>query len=241
MAVESHCSRRWASPSPKRSSASGTRRSATPSKPTSRVVVLETDKVTVDVPAPAAGALAQHRRKEGDTVRGRRGARRRSTPVRRQPPPRTGRRGQPPQRRPRPPPPAPAAAPPPAADRACDARRRRAMADGAGSTCQLQGTRPGGRITKEDVLGALERRARPDGSALPAWPTARPPAGPRAADARPRGAREDDAAAQARRRAAARRRSHNAAILTTFNEVDMSAGDGAAQAVQREVPERSTA
>src|SRR6185436_16288865 len=33
------------------------------------VVVLETDKVTVDVPAPASGAIAQIARKEGDKVK----------------------------------------------------------------------------------------------------------------------------------------------------------------------------
>src|SRR3954469_11206900 len=33
------------------------------------LVVLETDKVTIDVPAPAAGALAQISHKEGDKVR----------------------------------------------------------------------------------------------------------------------------------------------------------------------------
>src|SRR4051812_45890194 len=33
------------------------------------VVVLETDKVTVDVPAPAAGALAQIAHQEGDKVK----------------------------------------------------------------------------------------------------------------------------------------------------------------------------
>jgi 2-oxoglutarate dehydrogenase E2 component (dihydrolipoamide succinyltransferase) len=115
------------------------------------LVVLETDKVTIDVPSPAAGALAQLSFKEGDKVRvgdvlglieangASAAAQPTSTPA---------------------PAAAPAAAAPAApAAPASEARmtptaRNMAAANNVDVT-QLQGSGSGGRITKDDVLGQL--------------------------------------------------------------------------------------
>ncbi len=58
----------WANPSPKRPSATGSRRPGDAVKADEPLVELETDKVTVEVPAPAAGVLSEIIAKEGDTV-----------------------------------------------------------------------------------------------------------------------------------------------------------------------------
>ena len=60
--------RRSASPSPRASSRSGSRPSATASSATSRSIEISTDKVDSEMPSPAAGVLAEILVKEGDTV-----------------------------------------------------------------------------------------------------------------------------------------------------------------------------
>ena len=59
---------RSANPSPRRPSASGSRSRATPVAVDEPLVELETDKVTIEVPAPAAGVLADIAAKDGETV-----------------------------------------------------------------------------------------------------------------------------------------------------------------------------
>jgi 2-oxoglutarate dehydrogenase E2 component (dihydrolipoamide succinyltransferase) len=85
---------------------------------------------------------------------------------------------------------------------------------------------PGGRLTKGDVLAHLERRSPPGAVApAPAPAVAAPPA-PRPAPPRKAGAREDVVPmGRIRKRIAERlvQAQHTAAILTTFNEIDMSA------------------
>ena len=143
------------------------------------LVVLETDKVTVDVPAPAAGALEQHLRRGG---RRRCASARCSASIdarRRRPPPRSRSRRSPP----------PAAAPrPPLRRRATDARidarraRRSPRTTGVDVT-QVKGSGAGGRITKEDVLGH-GRTTRPQlraGARPPRHAPSRPPPARRAA------------------------------------------------------------
>ena len=101
---------------------------------------------------------------------------------------------------------------------------------------QLQGSGVAGRVMKDDVLTVLER-GRAGAAAAPA------PAAPARTGAAARartGAREERVKMTPLRKRVAERllqAQNNAAILTTFNEVDMSRGDGAAQAVRREVPE----
>jgi len=172
------------------------------------VVVLETDKVTIDVPAPAAGALIELSVKEGDKVRvgellGRIDANGAAAAA---PQPAST--------------PAPAAAPTPAAAATTEARmtptaRNMAAANNVDVT-QLQGSGSGGRITKDDVLGQLSK-----GTPAPAPAPVAPPApsGPRANAAREERVRMTPL----RKRVAERlvQAQSTAAILTTFNEVDM--------------------
>jgi 2-oxoglutarate dehydrogenase E2 component (dihydrolipoamide succinyltransferase) len=170
------------------------------------LVVLETDKVTIDVPAPAAGALAQISFKEGDKVRvgevlGLIDANGAAAAA---PPPAST--------------PAPAAAPAasaPAAPAATDARitptaRNMAAANNV-DVSQLQGSGSGGRITKDDVLGQLNKGTQAPAPAAPSGP-------------RPNAAREERVRMTPLRKRVAERlvqAQSTAAILTTFNEVDM--------------------
>ncbi|MCP3102912.1 2-oxoglutarate dehydrogenase complex dihydrolipoyllysine-residue succinyltransferase [Myxococcus sp. K15C18031901] len=173
------------------------------------LVVLETDKVTIDVPAPSAGTLAQVSFKEGDKVRvgdvlglieAGAGAARPAQAA-----------------------PAPAAAPAPVAaaaqESAADARitptAKKMAEENKLDVSQLKGSGAGGRITKEDVLGQLNRPAStPVAPAAPAQP-----AGPR-----PNAAREERVRMTPLRKRVAERlvqAQSTAALLTTFNEVDM--------------------
>ncbi|MCY1020353.1 2-oxoglutarate dehydrogenase complex dihydrolipoyllysine-residue succinyltransferase [Pyxidicoccus sp. MSG2] len=168
------------------------------------LVVLETDKVTIDVPAPTAGALSSISFKEGDKVRvgevlglieagaGASAAK-----------------------------PAAAAAPAPApapAGASVDARMtptaRKVAEENQVDLTQVKGSGAGGRITKEDVLGQISRPAAPAPVQAPAVPS-----GPR-----PNAAREERVRMTPLRKRVAERliqAQSTAAMLTTFNEVDM--------------------
>ena len=199
------------------------------------LVELETDKVTIEVPAPAAGVLAEIAAKDGETVAvgallgaitpaaggarcASRGARRRAgsgSPSaggrrRRLLRPQRLRRRQ--QRRPR-------------SRQPMHRRRRRCAASPAKSGIEpaaVAGTGKDGRITKGDMLAAIERAAMSAGAG-------RRSRRPRCRSARRR--RADDAAREERvrmtrlRQTIARRlkeAQNTAAMLTTFNEVDMA-------------------
>ena len=150
------------------------------------LVELETDKVTLEVPAPGAGVLTDDRRQGRRHGRRRRAARPRSGGAgarrsraasrrSRRAAPRRRRRRRP--RRAAPPPPAPprrAAAPLAPSVRASWPRTARPAA--------VAGTGKDGRITKGDALAALERAA--------AQPTPVAPPPPRSASARRRRADE---------------------------------------------------
>lgn len=170
------------------------------------IVVLETDKVTIDVPAPASGALASISFKEGDKVRvgevlGLIDAKGAAAAA---PAPAAAA-------------PAPAAPPASAPAATSEARitptaRNMAAANNVDVT-QLQGSGSGGRITKDDVIGQLNR-----GTQAPA-PVTPAPSGPR-----PNAAREERVRMTPLRKRVAERllqAQSTAAILTTFNEVDM--------------------
>jgi len=177
------------------------------------LVVLETDKVTIDVPAPSAGTLGQVSFKEGDKVRVgdvlgliEAGA---GAPA-----------AKPAQA------PAAAPAPAPAAQQESaaggDARitptARKMAEENKLDVSQLKGSGAGGRITKEDVLGQLNRPA-----ATPAAPVA-PAAPAQPAGPRPNAAREERVRMTPLRKRVAERlvqAQSTAALLTTFNEVDM--------------------
>jgi 2-oxoglutarate dehydrogenase E2 component (dihydrolipoamide succinyltransferase) len=170
---------------------------------------LETDKVTVEVPAPAAGSIESIAVKAGATVQvgailgaiaeGKAGT---TAPKAEAPKPA----------------PAAAAAPAPAAPKAdapaMPAARRISEETGI-STASVPGTGRDGRVTKGDMLGALEARA-----SNPAAAAASVPAGPRT-----HAEREEKVPMTRLRKTIALRlkeSQNTAAQLTTFNEVDMT-------------------
>jgi 2-oxoglutarate dehydrogenase E2 component (dihydrolipoamide succinyltransferase) len=192
------------------------------------VVELETDKVTLEVPAPAAGTLGEIRAGEGSNVPvgavlgtiadGAAGS---------------------------PHPPAAAAAGPPspalrerenepatsALERAGPAVRK-LLAESGLDAAQVTPTGRGGRIAKPDVITAREQsgpmpRREPPPEAEPAPPPRREPPRPSPAPQiePPPGSRETRVRmSRLRRRIAERLKEaqQNAAMLTTFNEIDMS-------------------
>ncbi|TSC25072.1 2-oxoglutarate dehydrogenase complex dihydrolipoyllysine-residue succinyltransferase [Corallococcus sp. Z5C101001] len=176
------------------------------------LVVLETDKVTIDVPAPAAGSVASIAFKEGDKVRVgdvlgtiEAGAGAAASPAAAAATPA----------------PAQAAAPVSSAPAATDARitptAKKMAEENRVDVGQLKGSGTGGRIVKEDVLGQLNRPATPAAPSAPPAPAA--PSGPR-----PNAAREERVRMTPLRKRVAERllqAQSNAALLTTFNEVDM--------------------
>jgi len=190
------------------------------------LIEIETDKVVLEVPAPAAGVMAEHVKQDGATVGSDEVIARIDTEGRA-----TG--------KPAAPPPAAAAAaavpaPAPAGSASAVAMPSAAklMADNKLAAGQVPGTGKDGRITKGDVLGALESGATraPSPSAPPpaaAPQAARPlpsvaaPAGPLALGERPE---QRVPMSRLRARIAERLLQSQAtnAILTTFNEVNMA-------------------
>ena len=188
---------------------------------------LETDKVTVEVPSPADGALESISVKEGDTVQvgallgaikeGAAGAAASVFAffllvVAPKPAPAAAPA----------PKPAPAPAPKPAAAPTASApvmpAARRVAAEANIDTSTIAGSGRDGRVMKGDVLEALEARAA-ERTAVRAAPA------PVHAGPRPRADREERVAMSRLRKTIALRlkeSQNTAAQLTTFNEVDMS-------------------
>jgi 2-oxoglutarate dehydrogenase E2 component (dihydrolipoamide succinyltransferase) len=172
---------------------------------------LETDKVTVEVPSPADGAIESIAAQAGATVtvgallgaiaEGKGGAK--SAPAAAAP------------KAEAPKPAAPAAPAPVKTDAPAMPSAQRIAAGSGLSTASVAGTGKDGRVTKGDMLGALAARA-----SAPA-PVAAAPAGPRhQAD------REERVPMTRLRKTIALRlkeSQNTAAQLTTFNEVDMTA------------------
>jgi len=187
------------------------------------LVELETDKVTIEVPAPAAGTLSEIAAKDGDTVavgallgQIKEGA---GAPAKAAARPAPAAETKPAAK----PAPAPAAAPPKvAASDAPLAPSVRKMASETGmDPAKIEGSGKDGRVTKGDMMAAIERAA-----AAPT-PVAQPAAAVHVRAPSP----ADDAAREERvkmtrlRQTIARRlkdAQNTAAMLTTFNEVDMS-------------------
>jgi 2-oxoglutarate dehydrogenase E2 component (dihydrolipoamide succinyltransferase) len=178
---------------------------------------LETDKVTVEVPSPVAGTLGEIIAAEGATVGVdallatiNEGAAAAPAPTAQAPAP-----------APAPEPePEPEPAPVAAKDVEDAPSARKAMAEAGLTPDQVQGTGRDARIMKEDVQKALA-------ATIPAATAAAPPAvvvrAPVAADDAPR---EERIKMTRLRQTIARRlkeAQNTAAMLTTFNEVDMSA------------------
>jgi len=185
------------------------------------LVELETDKVTIEVPAPSAGTLGEISAKDGDTVAvgallgmindGAAAAKSAAAPAK-------------PTASAAPPPPpaapaaAPAKAPPP--DALAPSVRKLSAESGIDATT-VPGSGKDGRVTKGDMLAAIER------AASAPTPVNQPAASVQVRAPSP----ADDAAREERvkmtrlRQTIARRLKdvqNTAAMLTTFNEVDMT-------------------
>ena len=187
---------------------------------------LETDKVTVEVPAPADGAIESISVKAGDTVQvgallgaiaeGKAGNV--SAPAAKAEAPSSPAKAAeaPKQAAPAPVAPAPKNDAPKSENLAMPSARRLAEESGI-PTSSVAGTGKDGRVTKGDMLGALEAR----GTKPAAPPAASAPSGPRH-----NAAREEVVPMTRLRKTVALRlkeSQNTAAQLTTFNEVDMTA------------------
>lgn len=187
------------------------------------VVTLETEKATLELPAPVSGVLAKILKKTGEVVHvGDVLAHLEEAPVPREAVPPTPRQA--PTSRPAPEPrEAPARGERP---RVMPAAARLLSEHGLQAE-QIPATGPGGRLLKEDVQRYLETarpKEAPPAPRPPAAPIARPPAVPAVRPAA--GARQEEVVPMSmlRRRVAERlvQAQQTAALLTTFNEIDMS-------------------
>ncbi|NNM77020.1 2-oxoglutarate dehydrogenase complex dihydrolipoyllysine-residue succinyltransferase [Sphingomonas sp. ID1715] len=178
------------------------------------VASLETDKVSVEVPSPVAGTMGAYAAQVGDTVQvgaviglieagGTAAA-------------------------PAPAPAAASAAPAPASvqeepagDLTLSPSVRRLVLENGIDPTQIKGTGKDGRLTKEDVQAAIDAK----GATAPAPSSS--PAQPAAQAAAPAGARKEERVRMTRLRQTIATRlkeaQNTAAMLTTFNDVDMSA------------------
>ena len=190
------------------------------------ILELETDKVTVEVPAPADGAIESIAVKEGDTVQvgtvlgaiaeGKAGSPAAPKPAGAQAP--AAKPAAPKSQTPVSPPPQakPEAKPAQAPVIAMPSAKRIAEESGL-DLARVSGSGKDGRVTKGDALAALE--------ALAAQRAHTKPAQPQPAAARPNAAREERVTMTRLRRTIALRlkeAQNTAAQLTTFNEVDMT-------------------
>jgi 2-oxoglutarate dehydrogenase E2 component (dihydrolipoamide succinyltransferase) len=185
------------------------------------VASLETDKVSVEVPAPVAGVMGAHAVAVGDTVNvgaligtieagsgAAAPAPAAATPA---PAPATAAQQAPA---------APAAEPAGEAAAALSPAVRRAVLEHGVDPATITGTGKDGRITKEDVIAAASSKpaATPAAAPAPAPTTAAPAAS---------GGRKEERVRMTRLRQTVARRlkdaQNTAALLTTFNDVDMTA------------------
>jgi 2-oxoglutarate dehydrogenase E2 component (dihydrolipoamide succinyltransferase) len=175
------------------------------------VVVLESEKTTLELPAPSSGTIEKVLKRKGETAKvgeviallQQNGAPAAKSEAKPEPKPEPKKTDAPAQPEPRV---MPAAA--------------RAMAEQGIQAEQVQGTGPGGRILKEDVQKETNTRPAPTETpkeaAQPATPPVPAPSG---------GFREEQVVPMTRLRKTLADRlvqaQHTAALLTTFNEVDM--------------------
>ncbi len=186
------------------------------------VVELETDKVTLEVPAPASGTLSEIRVEVGANVEAGAtlGLIEEGAAGEVAPPPAEASAPSPVPDAPPPVPDAPPAAALPA-DQPMSPAVRKLVAEHNLDPAAIPATGKGGRLIKGDVLEVIERRAATEPEPAPPPPPPKPaPAGPRAEAEREERVRMT----RLRQRIAERLKEaqQTAAILTTFNEADMS-------------------
>jgi len=208
------------------------------------ILELETDKVNLDVTAEDDGVLGSIARQEGETVTvgevlgtlepGGGGSSAPAAPAEAP----AEKEAAPAEPAPAPAAPAPAATAAAPAEASGDGRAApvvKRMAEEHGiDLASVPGSGPGGRITRDDLVAFLAQQ-RSGAPAAPAAPAAQPAAAPAPAPAPAEAAapvttgdpsREERVRMSRRRQTIATRlveAQHNAAMLTTFNEVDMSA------------------
>ena len=204
------------------------------------LVELETDKVTIEVPSPAAGVLADIAAKDGETVAvgallgqikegagGTAATRSNSKPATakasdaalEQPKPKPVEAKSPETKPPETKPPAPAAKP---QDMPMPPSVRKLASESGVDTTTVPGSGKDGRLTKGDMMAAIERAAAAPTPVLQSAAAVQVRAPSPADDA----AREERVRMTRLRQTIARRlkdAQNTAAMLTTFNEVDMGA------------------
>jgi 2-oxoglutarate dehydrogenase E2 component (dihydrolipoamide succinyltransferase) len=193
------------------------------------LVELETDKVTIEVPAPAAGVLAEIAAKDGETVavgallgqiRDGAGAAPAKAESKPEAKPAKSAASAVPAAAPAPPPPAPQPAKAAPADLPVAPSVRKLATETGLDVSTVPGSGKDGRVTKGDMLAAIERAA---ASPMPVAAAAVQARAPSPADD---AAREERVRMTRLRQTIARRlkdAQNTAAMLTTFNEVDMTA------------------
>jgi 2-oxoglutarate dehydrogenase E2 component (dihydrolipoamide succinyltransferase) len=197
------------------------------------LVELETDKVTIEAPAPQDGVIAEILAPEGSTVGigailgriGGAGAAPAAEPKAKKAEAAPGKAEAPAAK------PAPAAAKPaaaPAAEAKVMPAAKRVLTEYDLDKSRVAGTGKDGRITKGDALKAVEAKAEAKPAPAPAAAAPRAPAptpAPVQSEARALAPREERVKMTRLRQTIARRlkeAQNTAAILTTFNEADMS-------------------
>ncbi|HTL56851.1 MAG TPA: 2-oxoglutarate dehydrogenase complex dihydrolipoyllysine-residue succinyltransferase [Candidatus Limnocylindrales bacterium] len=181
------------------------------------LVTLESEKATVDLPAPQSGTLTRILKQKGAVAKvgeviallepGGAQATTSEKPIQKK---NAGAK------------PEPAKTQEPAAQARVMPAAQIALAEQGLSAADVQGSGPGGRILKEDVLRHRESRPQPEMQPASAPSEPDSPAAPQAAT----NDREEEVVPMSRlRRTVAERlvqAQHSAALLTTFNEIDMS-------------------
>jgi 2-oxoglutarate dehydrogenase E2 component (dihydrolipoamide succinyltransferase) len=191
-----------------------------PVKRDENLIDVETDKVVLELPAPGDGVLVEITRPDGSTVTSNDVIAVIDTDAKGAPA--------------APAAPAKPAPPPPVANaKTVDApvampAARKMMEDQGVDPTSVEGSGRGGRITKGDVIGAVERKAVPAPAAAPvppAAPAAKPATAPPVALRASLGSRPEQRVPMSRLRLRVAERlvqsQSTAAILTTFNEVNM--------------------
>lgn len=218
------------------------------------LVEIESDKATLELPAPISGTLAQVLKKKGETVKigdliatigegdGKPGAKQAAgakeaapaqavapAPAATKPaeaPAPAKPAAQAPTPAPAPSTPRPSAPPPSAAPPRVMPSARRVAEQGGIDASRVAGTGPGGRVLKEDVMEHLTRKPAPDapGAPRPAARDAGAPPRPWTPPATDERIEEAVPMSPMRLRIAERLKEaqNTAALLTTFNEIDMS-------------------